>query len=417
MSVNKEKFLQYLFYALVFLLPWQARYIFHDPALFGETWEYGRLSLYSWDILLAVLVLSLWPKIRNEFVLAFRQSRSFYFYLLFVSVAFITGAWSQEPLLVSFWGLRLLAGGFLWLIVKVLRPQLSRIFIALTLSGLIQAIWGFMQFTTQETFASKWLGVAVHPVTQGGTSVLLNAAGRWLRAYGGQAHPNVLGGLLVITSLATVWLFIKENNIKLKFLLAMAYAVQLAGLFVSFSRGAWLALLAALVVCWLVNKIDRKSLVTIGLISVGIFLLFGSLLWQPTKERLFGSSSRLEQQSLDDRVGEVGESKSLLTSSWWRGVGLGNYTKALSQYAPGLRAYRYQPVHNILLLILTELGIIGLGLCGWFCWQRLKEYPRELIFLLVPIAVTSLLDHYWWTAPSMMLLFWLLVVLPHSEHR
>ncbi|HLD86138.1 MAG TPA: hypothetical protein VJA28_01660, partial [Patescibacteria group bacterium] len=82
MRWSAEKIREYLFYLLVFLLPWQARYIFHDPQLFGETWEYGRLSLYGWDILLVVLVIWLWPRLKQELVLAFGTHRAFYLFLL-----------------------------------------------------------------------------------------------------------------------------------------------------------------------------------------------------------------------------------------------------------------------------------------------------------------------------------------------
>jgi hypothetical protein len=420
---NKESIAEYLFYLLIFLLPWQTRYIFHDPTLFGGIWEYGRLSIYAWDILLLIIVVGLWPKLRQEFAVAFRHSRGFYAYLLFTSFAFMTGGWAAEPLLVSYWGWRLLEGGFMWLLVRVLKPDIKQIFIALMLAGSLQAVWGFGQFATQSTFANKWLGVAEHPVEMGGTSVLLNAGGRWLRAYGGQVHPNVLGGLLVITCLATVWLFmaslskmqspqfqIRERS--KAYALLLLFTLQLIGLFVTFSRANWLALFGALFAAGLVWRTQRKIILQIGVITVLIFIIFSAGLWQPTKARLMGSSaSRLERQAIDERVRGYQASKSLLTTVWWRGVGLGNYTKALADYQPGLRAYRYQPVHNIFILVLSELGIIGLALWLAFLWQKLRHYPRELLFFPFVFLFTSLFDHYWWTSASMFLLFWLILAL------
>ena len=421
MRWSAEKICEYLFYLLVFLLPWQTRYIFHDPQLFGGTWEYGRLSLYGWDILLVVLVIWLWPRLRQELVLAFGTHRAFYLFLLLVSLAFLTGAWATETLLVSYWGLRLLEGIALWLMVRALKPRLSVVCWSLLIAGTLQAVWGIAQFSTQATFASKWLGVAIHPVAQGGASVLLNEGGRWLRAYAGQVHPNVLGGLLVITSLATAWLMVngkiknpylagrqKESRIKDWFLM-VAYPVQLVGLFVSFSRGAWLALGMTLCLWWFMELQARRGLRSVLLITAAVFVLCGSVLWSPTKERIFGSNSRLEQQSVEERVGGVGESENLLKTAWWRGVGLGSYTAALAQYQPGLRAYRYQPVHNLFLLILTELGVVGLGLFLWFLYRRLLPFTIRNSLFVIPVLVTALFDHYWWTSASMMLLFWLIV--------
>ncbi|MDP3986513.1 MAG: O-antigen ligase family protein [Candidatus Veblenbacteria bacterium] len=412
MTWSVSKIQEHLFYLLVFLLPWQTRYIFYDPQLFGGTWEYGRLSVYGWDILLVLLVVWLWPRLRQEFILAFRTSRSFYFFLLLVSLGFLTGAWATEPLLVSYWGLRLLEGGALWLIVRALKPKLSVVFWSLTLAGILQAVWGLAQFSSQIIAANKWLGVAAHPVAQGGTSVLLNEGGRWLRAYGGQVHPNVLGGLLVITSLATAWLITKASTVRQRYVLITLYVLQLGGLFVTFSRAGWLALFASLAAGWWLVRESRAASQLVIVVTALVFVIMGAILWQPTKARLVGAStSRLEQQAIEERVTGIRESKSLLANAWWHGVGLGNYTAALAEYQPGLRAYRYQPVHNIFLLVLTELGIVGLLLLLWFAWRRLREYNKSLLVFLVPILVTSLFDHYWWTSASMLLLFCLIIAL------
>ncbi|OHA56571.1 MAG: hypothetical protein A2588_03500 [Candidatus Veblenbacteria bacterium RIFOXYD1_FULL_43_11] len=410
-----------LFYLLIFSLPWQTRYIFYDPTLFGGVWEYGRLSLYGWDIVLALLVIISWPLIRQEIKnqksKIKNSTRSAIIYLLLLSLAFFSGLWAPEPLLVTYWALRLLEGGILWLVVRALKPKLSIIFSALASAGTIQALWGICQFSVQDIFANKWLGVAAHPVTQAGTSVLLNDGGRWLRAYGGQVHPNVLGGLLVITSLATVWLIVnsKIKNEKAKVALWLIYVIQLIGLFVAFSRAAWLALFFSLAISWWLNKNSRSlNRLVIVITAIG-FIILGSILWQPTRSRLIGpSTSRLEQQAIEERVTSIKESRSLLEKTWWRGVGMGNYTKALAQYMPGLPAYRYQPVHNIFLLVLTELGIAGLGLALLFLWRRFKEYPQSLLVFLAPLAVTVWFDHYWWTSASMVLLFWLIMALPEA---
>lgn len=413
MSWSAEKLREYLFYLLVFLLPWQTRYIFYDPVLAGYPWEYGRLSLYIWDVILFILVVWLWPKLWLELKTIWRSSRAFYFYLLLTSLAFFTGGWATETVLVSYWGLRLLEGGAVWLIVRIIKPKISLVFWALASAGLIQAVWGWWQFSTQTILANKWLGVAAHPVTQGGTSVLLNEGGRWLRAYGGQAHPNILGGLLVVTSLAMAWLFMAAKKKSERYIIASFYVIQLIGLFLSFSRAAWLSLFLSLALGWQLIKDKRRLNLVAIFIATVVFVVMGASLWQPTRARLIGApASQLEKQAIEERVTGLSESKSLLGNAWWRGVGIGNYTKALALHSPGLPGYVYQPVHNILLLILTELGLAGLVFWLMFVWQRLVVYPKKLMLFLVPIGVTLFFDHYWWTSASMMLIFWLIMALP-----
>jgi hypothetical protein len=149
------------------------------------------------------------------------------------------------------------------------------------------------------------------------------------------------------------------------------------------------------------------------LVTAVTLVFLGALFWQPTAGRLFGGS-RLEQQSLDDRVDEMGESKALLRTAWRRGVGLGNYTRALYDTQPNLPSYRYQPIHNLFILVFTELGVVGLLLLLWLLWLYISGPTiRYDIIFLVPILAVALLDHYWWTSASMLLLT--VIVLTNSK--
>src|SRR3989344_3207571 len=48
---------EWLFTSVLFFLPWQTRYIIHQGTLGGEPWEYGTLSLYGVDLLIAALII------------------------------------------------------------------------------------------------------------------------------------------------------------------------------------------------------------------------------------------------------------------------------------------------------------------------------------------------------------------------
>ena len=74
----------------------------------------------------------------------------------------------------------------------------------------------------------------------------------------------------------------------------------------------------------------------------------------------FDFGNRLEQKSLSERETQVYEVKDIINDNFWLGVGLGNYSLALSEVYPDQPAYRYQPIHNSPLLIWAETGIIGL---------------------------------------------------------
>ncbi len=411
--MNWQKIHEYLFYLFIFSLPWQTRWIIRDPYLSGEAWEYGRISLYGWDILLVLLVIINWSSIVGLIKQWWVEEQKFKIYFLLLILSFLSVLWAGDKLLALVWSLRILEGGLLWLLFLAIKPKIKYIFVSLMAAGTVQAIWGIWQFLTQSTFANKWLGVAVHPLTQSGTSVVLTSVGGWLRAYAGQVHPNVLGGLLVITCLVTVWLCVDAKfnssaggkNVKL---FLIFYVVQITGLFFTFSRGAWLALFFMLGLWWLTDRQQKKYLFKAGLLVLFIFVILGIIYWQPTQGRVFGGS-KLEQQSIEDRTGSVRESAGLLDQIWWKGTGIGNYTYVLSQNNPGFKAWYYQPVHNIFLLVLTELGIVGLILFLWLLTSAFLRKPFTIShWLLAAVLITSVFDHYWWTIPSMFLLFWLL---------
>ncbi len=417
--MNWQKIREWLFYLLIFSIPWQTRWIIRDPTLAGEAWEYGRISLYGWDILLVLLAIISWSSIvgiikqwrLEEQKFKIKNSKLKIYFLLLI-LSFLSILWSGDKLLSLVWSLRLLEAGLLWLLFLAIKPKLKYIFISLMGAGIIQALWAAGQFLTQSTFANKWLGVAIHPLIQGGTSVVLTSAGRWLRAYAGQVHPNVLGGLLVITCLVTVWLYInaklKNQNTKL---FLVFYFIQLIGLFFAFSRGAWLALFITIGLWWWKNQEQRKYLFKVGMLLITVFVVLGAIYWQPTLGRIFGGS-KLEQQSIEDRAGSVKESSGLLKQVWWRGTGIGNYTYFLSQNNPWLKACYYQPVHNVFLLVLTELGVVGLILFLWLLTSAFLRKPFAISYLLLAaVLIMAMFDHYWWSVPSMFLLFWFILVL------
>ncbi len=417
----------YLFYLFVFSIPWQTRWIIRDPSIGGEAWEYGRISLYGWDILLVLLLVLNWRAVATQ-ITQLRQAasnaatsnegRAFLFSLLFVAYVLITAPWAHG--VVAFvWAWRLLLAVLgLWLLVSAIKPRLEYVLASLAAAGTVQALWALWQLATQQTFANKWLGVAVHSLTQGGTSVVLTATGRWLRSYGGQVHPNVLGGLLAVTLLATAWLITHDwkRGTHTHLWLRLAYLVQLGGLFTTFSRGAWLAFFVTLGLWWWRVVETRRSLRPVLLASLGVFVVLSALWWQPVVGRLLGGS-RLEQQSVDERVGGLRDSRELLDQGWWRGLGIGSYTAVLITKHPNLQAWQYQPVHNVPLLSLLELGIVGFLLLLGLAWVRLAPFALRTHLLLVPILITGLFDHYWWTMPSMMLLAWLLVTVPLGQEK
>ncbi len=92
------------------------------------------------------------------------------------------------------------------------------------------------------------------------------------------------------------------------------------------------------------------------------------------------------------------------------GIGAGNFVVNLPRYQAG-NFYWMQPVHNILLLAWSEIGILGIVLLIFnlstiggsaFGGQStiVKLTNNKYWWLWVIVGVTGLFDHYWLTLPQ-----------------
>lgn len=419
-----KKILEYLLYVFVFLLPWQTRWIFKDAFINREVWEYGRMSIYSFDVIFIVLciIYLVWyikeKGLMVKWLNGWRGNRKniflfFCFFVLLLLNIFI----ADDKMLAIYWWLRILQGIVLvWLLSKINFDKIKLI-LSFVISLAISAGFGVWQFLNQNVTASKWLGIAGQTARDLGVSVIEFADERWLRAYGSFSHPNVLGGFCLIGLILLFWL-IKKNKFKNE-LSVISYQLLgillISGLFFSFSRASWIGFI--LLFCYLVsllikNKIDfinLKFLITCCLLLVVCCWLF----WPLVKTRILGNE-RLEIKSNTARVENNLQGIDVLKNNLWLGVGVGNYTVELQKINSELEAWNYSPVHNVYLLMLAELGLVEILLiCCIFVFLMKNEkikIKNEFVFLFFCFFVFMFLfDHFWWTSTSGMLSVFLLV--------
>ena len=93
------------------------------------------------------------------------------------------------------------------------------------------------------------------------------------------------------------------------------------------------------------------------------------------------------------------------------GVGLGNFLVRLPEALPTRTIYFLQPVHNIYLLLLSEVGVVGFLFFIWFL-QKIFRHPFGIWHLAFGILlVLGLVDHYPLTLQQGQLLLTLLMSL------
>jgi O-antigen ligase len=414
-----DKTIEYGLYLLVFLLPLQTRWIIKAGEFNSGYLEYGTYSLYLTDILLIfILILFITRYFVSGYITGNKnQSVSWLVWGLILTSAISVFFATDKLLGVYKLSWLMLGAGLFWLLKNFGYEKLKLIY-SMLFGVFFSVCLGIWQFLTQASFQNKWFGLAIHQAGDLGTSVVetVNQAGvgeRWLRAYGSMDHPNIFGGMIAVAMILLILEILKTNNHKiLKILNWFIILIFTAGLFFSFSRSAWLAFIFGLgfIVALTVVKKNlkgQKSLAEIILVmGITIFILF-NLFSNLVIVRLT-AQGRLENKSQNERLVSYQESWQIIKNNLFFGSGIGNYIAALMQEIKRDEpSYFYQPVPNIFLLLLSEIGVVGLIFFISFLIAIFVQKNSNKS-ILITLIILTLFDHWLWSLHFGILFFWLL---------
>jgi O-antigen ligase len=333
--------------------------------------------------------------------------------LALCAIATVNIPWADD------WCVALFVSLHLWLVLGLFlsikdQPESWRaLALGFCVALLVQIVIGFGQFALQTTAfltlpGLEWPG-QITPAMRGASVVQLADGARWLRVYGSFPHPNLLGGftLMFLAGPAALLLFDEKPRPWALALLAGGAAL----LILTFSRSAWVGLLAAgLVVMLQRRKISGQRRLAAGLAVFTGLLSAAAPLHNLIFTRAGAGSVATEEFSNEGRAWLTGQALSMIQSHPFWGVGIGNFIIEYARHVPP--GYLLEPVHNLPLLLLAELGIpgavIGIGL-GMVILRNVwrSTSPQSVLFgaMLIGLLVTSLFDHYLWTlAPGRVLL-------------
>jgi O-antigen ligase len=192
-------------------------------------------------------------------------------------------------------------------------------------------------------------------------------------------HVNYSSMLVCI--IPAVFLYMRTTTKKRSGTMAgIVLAILLLALFLSYARGAWLALLAGIMVAWLIK---RKLLVTVYTIAItGLLVLF---FWIKTDDRYLDFAhdyrTTIWHEDFSEHLAATYQLKDVSTAErfyrWIAGVRMIK-DKSLTGYGPNSFYYNYRPytvpafktwvsnnaehstVHNYFLLLAIEQGVPGL---------------------------------------------------------
>lgn len=203
----------------------------------------------------------------------------------------------------------------------------------------------------------------------------------FLRPYATFSHPNALAGWLLAAGL-----FLEGRNNFGKI------AKILAGIGILFS-GSKTAILTA-IIATLITRIKSLN-------SAAVKFMF--FLWSSVSVLAVWSLTTINfKSSILERFELAKSALAMVAKNPIWGVGPGLFLVNLPDFLPR-RLWLIQPVHNAPLLILTELGIVGLVLYGWllkslFSAESLKN--KRFLALILAVFLTAMTDHYWITSPQ-----------------
>ena len=277
----------------------------------------------------------------------------------------------------------------------------------------IEMVTGFVSFAQQSTafldsLNTEWPGI-LDPSIRGASVVQLADGLRILRAYGTLPHPNIAGGFALFTLVGPASLFLL--NKKTNYLSLFLFALGVILIVLTFSRSAWLGLVAFLFILLLKSsQFDRRRLCL--LISAGLLAIV--LTVYPLRDLVFTRVSNApvptEQLSAFGREWLNEQALQMFRQHPLTGAGIGSFILRLSTYA--VEGALIEPVHGIPLLVGVELGIPGLLiLAGLVIMIALgifrAQTPKSILAsaTIVGLGVIGFFDHYLWTlAPGRMML-------------
>lgn len=379
---------------LVFLFPTQlALHFWPDWAfIFGIRSDYLAPAVYLTDILVVSLLLLGFKSI-IKYLSAFKYKK-YLVYLLALSLFNIY--FSISPVVSVFKWLKVLEFVLLavYFATRLKTSDWKSVYQSSFLSLMLFSLIGIDQFLIGKTIGGVlyWLGERSFTISTPGIALHTLLGRDILRSYSTFSHPNALAGYLGLSLILLLTTEFFKKDIK------RIAGVLLIGLclLLTFSLSAFLA---TGVVLLLIILHAKKSLLQKLAPSIFALIVLGSLLLPII------SKSLLLEKTFDSNVSErlnlAVVSGKLINQNFWMGTGLNTFTIAMTQVKPTeTSSWLLQPVHNIFLLVFSEVGIFGLLLFVFYFYKSLKAAPLIVVFIIL----TGFVDHYWLDSQQNLLL-------------
>ena len=313
---------------------------------------------------------------------------------------------------VAFQGFRAIVQGMFWYFVSfqlLNKNSVNKIVTIFVVIAGILSVYGIYQYIIGIPMISTW----VEP----------SEVGIRTRVYSIFSSPNIFGCLLVMAIPMSLSLFIINNNICKKICYLFIFLFMCICVLFTYSRGAWIGLLAAMGIYILFK--DRK------LIILFLFILLMVFIFMPSIRNRFlymFSESYISSSLVAGRMIRWIYSIEIWKNNFWIGLGLGNFGGAVATNNNLFTIINGNVVNNFYtdnyyLKILVESGIVGLLSFLLLMWQVVsislkmmhiinakgnKELVMGIVSGLIGVLIHCCVENVF-DVPMMGVLFWLFV--------
>ena len=373
----------------------------------GIRLDYLSPTLYLSDIFVLLFV---FIHIANNFSLFFKFISKSFVLPFFLFSLLVSSLFAQNVDASIYWSLKvieIILFGFCIAHFSFSRKSFYVLIDILISASLIQSIIALLQFLFQKSLGGPlyFLGERSFGIDTIGIATFFANGKEFLRPYGTFAHPNILALFLSTTLIFLLFIVLKEKRGKRVNFYSISFLPIFLALLLTASR---LIIFLTFVFAFLAFAKSKKHLLYAFFGAVTILPVYFILL----SERFLTLGALLE--AFEIRITFITSSISVLQSNLIFGVGPNNtfYNTVFNSLLPIYA--RFQPVHNVYLQILLQIGVLGAIPTVIFLAKNFekaigatvkrKKFLLILSLLFFEISIVGVFDHFLVTLQQGMLL-------------
>ena len=383
-----------LFFLFLLLLPTQlGKHFFLDFSyLSGVRVDYLAPTVYLTDIIVFLLTV-----VNLRIILKFFKNKKVLMSLLLL----VINIWlSRLPIISFYWFIKIIEFLIIFSLAKKILVTLKEkyILVALLISGSFELFLSLIQLINKHSvqgvfyyFGERLLSLSTPGVAKASIQNI-----EFLRPYGTFSHPNSLAGFFLLLYFFVLTYKKFNRYLALKYLYLFISSILV---FISFSK---VAIVSFLILTTCYSIFNTKLSCRLCKIARVLILFILSLIFL---------SASTDPLTVNKRIELMKNSVTIIMRYPIFGVGFGSYLIEQAKFSSRFYLFFNQPVHNIFLLFISEMGLIIGGLLLYrlidqLIQRRLTKGQWLLIFVII---FTGFFDHYWLTLQQNFLLMGLVM--------